>query len=121
VTSHRQNVANRLNGRRSTGPRTNAGKQRASQNARRHGLTAAPNADTLAAIHALATRLTIAGQGLLNSSQALAIAEAHVHEVRVRNVRTALSRELDNLIRESAKLRRKRKHPSFSYWKRSSA
>ena len=38
MTSLRQRYANRLNARASTGPRTAAGKARAAQNARKHGL-----------------------------------------------------------------------------------
>ena len=42
MTSARQVDANRRNAQRSTGPRSASGKARASGNARRHGLTAAP-------------------------------------------------------------------------------
>jgi hypothetical protein len=42
MTSPAQIHANRQNARRSTGPRTPLGRQASSQNARRHGLTAAP-------------------------------------------------------------------------------
>jgi len=40
MTSERQIAANRLNGRKSRGPRTTAGKSTASRNAVRHGLAA---------------------------------------------------------------------------------
>jgi hypothetical protein len=40
MTSLRQIESNRLNAQRSTGPKTQSGKQRSSQNAVRHGLTA---------------------------------------------------------------------------------
>lgn len=40
MTSLKQIAANRLNARKSTGPRTERGKQRSRQNALRHGLTA---------------------------------------------------------------------------------
>jgi hypothetical protein len=39
MTTHRQRAANRENARKSTGPRTRAGKASSSGNARRHGLT----------------------------------------------------------------------------------
>jgi hypothetical protein len=42
MTSARQKASNRRNAERSTGPRSADGKAMAAQNARRHGLTAAP-------------------------------------------------------------------------------
>jgi hypothetical protein len=47
VTTPSQIHANRQNARRSTGPRTPLGRQASSQNARRHGLTAAPLPDAI--------------------------------------------------------------------------
>jgi hypothetical protein len=41
VTNERQRAANRANAAKSTGPRTEAGKAKASQNALRHGLATA--------------------------------------------------------------------------------
>ena len=43
MTSPKKVAANRLNGRKSRGPRTGAGKTRSSRNARRHGLATAFN------------------------------------------------------------------------------
>ena len=40
MTSQKQIEANRRNAKQSTGPRTTAGKQRTSQNALKHGLSA---------------------------------------------------------------------------------
>jgi len=48
MTSDRRLLANRANAQRSTGPRSVAGKRRVSRNARRHGLTTAPNAEVVA-------------------------------------------------------------------------
>lgn len=45
MTSPKKATANRINGRKSRGPRTGAGKARASRNARRHGLAAFNNTD----------------------------------------------------------------------------
>lgn len=39
MTSERKIEANRLNSKRSTGPKTNAGKSKSSRNARKHGLS----------------------------------------------------------------------------------
>jgi hypothetical protein len=47
MTTEKQIAANRLNARRSTGPKTAAGKRRASQNALRHGLTLPPPPEVL--------------------------------------------------------------------------
>ena len=41
MSSHRQNEANRANAQHSTGPQTEAGKEKSSQNARQHGLSSA--------------------------------------------------------------------------------
>jgi hypothetical protein len=60
MATEKQIAANRANAKRSTGPKTGAGKKRSSQNALRHGLSRSPsdefavNADRLArAISAL--------------------------------------------------------------------
>jgi len=45
MTSAKKVAANRINGRKSRGPRTGAGKARASRNARRHGLAVFNNKD----------------------------------------------------------------------------
>jgi hypothetical protein len=48
MTSDRRLRANRANALRSTGPKSVGGKRRVSRNARRHGLTTAPNAEVVA-------------------------------------------------------------------------
>ena len=43
VTSKRQLAANRRNAARSTGPKTGAGKKKASRNSKKHGLNSEPD------------------------------------------------------------------------------
>lgn len=87
MTSERRIAANRANARKSTGPRTAAGRRRASQNARRHGLTTAPSADRRA--HHLEIILDdprlrsrpLSGEAL-GLAQSLADAEAQLERVK---------------------------------------
>src|SRR5262245_26462849 len=85
-------AANRRNARSSSGPRSAAGKARAAQNSRRHGLSrpAADDPAWAAAIAALAR--TIAGEGAEPQRLALAyaIAVAHIDVERARQVRRDL-------------------------------
>ena len=48
MTTERQRAANRTNAKKSGGPKSSAGRNRTSQNARRHGLTAPPPWDDVA-------------------------------------------------------------------------
>ena len=59
MASERQLTANRRNAQKSTGPKSRAGKRRASQNANRHGLSARNllDADWIATIEALAKKI----------------------------------------------------------------
>ena len=49
MTTRRQSEANRVNAQGSTGPKSEAGKRKVAQNARRHGLTTPPPWDRVAA------------------------------------------------------------------------
>jgi hypothetical protein len=111
--SPRRRYANRCNARASTGPRTAAGKARAAQNARRHGLGAAardPVHDH--EVEALARRIAghggneIAGDRADDHCLALArrIAEAQVDLMRARRARGELT--LDALSTSEAIRRR---------------
>jgi hypothetical protein len=57
MASERQVTANRLNARKSTGPKTRAGRQRIQTNAYRHGLAAVLHRESLAEIETLARQL----------------------------------------------------------------
>jgi hypothetical protein len=122
-------AANRRNARRSTGPRTAAGKARAARNARRHGLTVSPVTDLAFMREAAALARAILQMGTDPESQspesqapasqisedslrhlrAMQIAIAHVRVLQVRRAKRALyARGLgwDELTRQLASLDR---------------
>ena len=83
--------ANRENARRSTGPRTTAGKSRASRNALRHGLAAADlNSERAPRVDALARIITGSPTGTAPSSEARDIADASLELVGIRALRLAM-------------------------------
>ena len=57
MASERQVTANRINARKSTGPKTRAGRQRIRTNAYRHGLAAVFNRESRAEIEIIARQL----------------------------------------------------------------
>jgi hypothetical protein len=89
MTSSRQRDANRRNARRSTGPRTAAGKAAARLNARRHGLAvplrSEPGADK--EIERLADAIAGARSDLMDLARR--IAEADLELRRIRQARLA--------------------------------
>jgi hypothetical protein len=119
-------AANRRNARRSTGPRTAAGKARAARNARRHGLTVSPVTDPAFMREAAALARAIMGTDPESQSpesqspesqaptrperlRAMQIAIAHVQVLQVRRAKCALyARGLgwDELTRQLASLDR---------------
>jgi hypothetical protein len=85
MSSHAQIAANRINGRKSRGPRTAAGKWHASRNALRHGLTAISryNSVHLPEIERIARAYCEGNSDPLLFEQALIIAENDVIIIRV--------------------------------------
>jgi hypothetical protein len=89
MSTPRQIEANRGNAQASTGPRTKAGKARASRNARRHGLSIAVTADPVLSqqVEDLARAIVgeAAGPELLAMARRFAEAQVDLH--RIRNAR----------------------------------
>jgi hypothetical protein len=93
VTSARKVEANRVNARRSTGPKTAVGRAKAAQNARRHGLRVPVLSDPAlsAEVEAMAKRITgddSSSPELLHLARR--IAEAEIDILRVRRARSKL-------------------------------
>ena len=98
MTTERQIAANRANAKRSSGPKSRAGKARASQNAYRHGLAArmTMDADRVSAVAALAREIQASMRGQIDRAGALAIAQAELEVLRVRAVLSARFTEILN-------------------------
>jgi hypothetical protein len=94
MASEKQIEANRRNAGKSTGPRSAAGKKRASRNAFSHGMsTPMLGAEVAQAVEALASRI-LDDHGKANDHHALAsarqIAEAEFELARVQRIKVAL-------------------------------
>jgi hypothetical protein len=96
MTTERQIAANRANAKRSSGPKSRAGKARAGQNAYRHGLAACMtmDADRVSAVAALACEIEASMRGQIDRAGALAIAQAELEVLRVRAVVSARFAEM---------------------------
>jgi hypothetical protein len=92
VASERQATANRRNARRSTGPRSNAGKTRTSRNAYRHVLSSSISSTAAFAKQLAQLARKIAGdtQDEMILQYARAVAEAELDLARVRRAKVAL-------------------------------
>ncbi|MPZ37880.1 MAG: hypothetical protein GEU95_07410 [Rhizobiales bacterium] len=93
MRSERKLLANRDNARKSTGPRTGAGKSRSSRNALRHGLTR-PVSSSTQAIARIAEELTREDSFPYRQQHAVAIAEAQVSIERIRKARIEIIERL---------------------------
>jgi hypothetical protein len=97
MATERQLAANRANAKRSTGPKTNAGRYTSSRNAVRHGLAspAGPRQMITIGIDDLAQALVEQGGDEAQIVSARQAARAHVELLRVRAVRLALLASFD--------------------------
>jgi hypothetical protein len=92
MASERQIAANRRNARKSTGPRSGAGKKRASRNAYRHGLTLSITSTAAFAkqLDKLARKIAGNTDDAIVLERARAIAQAELELARVRRAKVAL-------------------------------
>jgi len=89
MTSEKKIAANRANARKSTGPKTLRGKRRASQNARRHGLSTSIFSDPILSSEAENLANEIIGEGANPDALEFArrIAETQIDLVRIGQAR----------------------------------
>jgi hypothetical protein len=87
MTSEAKIAANRRNARRSTGPRTTAGKLRVRRNALRHGLAAIVVRDPAVTAEVERVAAGICSADALEREQALIVAEAQITLKQIRRAR----------------------------------
>ena len=92
MATERQITANRRNARRSTGPRSRAGRKRASRNSYRHGLSSsvATSAEFAKHVESLARKIAGCGADAVSLEVARAVARAEFELAQIRRVRVAL-------------------------------
>jgi hypothetical protein len=92
MATDRQIAANRRNARRSTGPRSRAGRKRSSRNSFRHGLAAGviTNAEHIKWIERLTRKIAGAGADIVTLEWARTIAQAEFDLEQVRRVKLAV-------------------------------
>jgi hypothetical protein len=103
VATEKQIAANRANAKRSTGPKTAAGKRRSSRNAFRHGLSRPLPDDVLTAAAIDATVSTLIDGS--DKQEAGTFARAQLELRRIRAVRYSLLVALESGNLDSRKLR----------------
>jgi hypothetical protein len=92
MASERQIAANRRNARKSTGPRSGAGKNRARRNAYRHGLTLSITSSAAVAkqLDKLVRKIAGDSEDAIVLERARAVAQAELDLARVRRAKVAL-------------------------------
>ena len=92
MATERQIVANRANAKKSTGPKSRAGKARTSGNSRQHGLAARTTLDQerLEAVQQLAQEIADSLLGQIDLTHAISIAEADLDLRKARAVSNGL-------------------------------
>jgi hypothetical protein len=99
MTTERKILANRANAKLSTGPRSATGRQRSSQNARRHGLSCPESVNSQLTTQTQRLASTIAGR--TNDPSVLAaaerLAETQIELGRIRAVKSSAASEVAKL------------------------
>jgi len=92
MTNERKIAANRLNAKKSTGPKTRPGRARSAQNARRHGLSLSVFSDVMYSeeIGRLTRQIVSVSKDLPTIELARQVAEAETDLVRIRQARLSL-------------------------------
>ena len=90
MATEKQIAANRANAKRSTGPKTVAGKQRSSRNAYRHGLSRPSLEDVLTMAAKAAIVSALSGSSNEQETNATAFARALLDLRRIRQVRETM-------------------------------
>jgi hypothetical protein len=113
MASHRQIAANRRNARRSTGPRSTAGRKRSSWNSFRHGLTAGVTtaAERIKYLERLACRIAGVSTDIVTLERARTFAHAEFDLAQTRQAKVALISRLMAF----GELDKPDEYPSLSY------
>jgi hypothetical protein len=100
VATERQIAANRRNAQKSTGPRSDVGKNRASRNAYRHGLSRGIGANGTFAekVDQLARKIADDSKDEATLQQARAAAEGELDLARAQQVKTALIQRMSAFV-----------------------
>jgi hypothetical protein len=108
MATEKQIAANRANAKRSTGPKSRAGKTVSSRNAYRHGLSSPSplDADLLAKIHTIANALVGEGASEEHLKTAAAFVQAQLELLRIRSTRIGMMETLECGFNNVAGLRR---------------
>ena len=108
MATEKQIAANRANAKRSTGPKTMAGRLKSSRNAYRHGFSSPLRFDPLTSAKVDALAQALAGkeanqESLVSASE---FARAQLELLRIRSTRTALIAKIESIKDNTHKLRR---------------
>jgi hypothetical protein len=95
MASEKQLAANRANAKKSSGPKTTAGKLTSSRNARRHGLSIPLAIDTAASSEAAALARALADGVSSANEPAMDYAQAHIKLKHIQDERNRLMAAFD--------------------------